>query len=171
MFRLMTTAVLAATFSFQAQALYSATSGVYTPPVVQALPLPLGVSFESERVRVLNSAWFNVLFESAGCEFTLGTQDLNLPLKLHAEDGAMMLMKLDGKLSKLTRDADTLYYPVHYFRGNVVHPYFVMKAKNWVSFKIEIDKDSAGVKKLRVYLIKGRPGSEKLVPVLEAEGR
>lgn len=128
--------------------------------------IPADLQFGPSQTRVVNPSWFLTLF-GGNCDALLSENDLAGSLTLKARAPGRIEFRFNNRPAIVLNQAESRYVPVHYRNSRPVHPSFQLKIPGWVSLHLEISK-VAGKKTLRLFVIQGRPGNQRLLPVLEA---
>lgn len=135
------------------------------------LALPKSLSFIGHTLEIQNPTWFANFFGvlERECTDLLTADDMAGPVEIITAGPKTLVLQYNGQISRLIMGAETTYVPVHIEGGKRVHPYFLVETPGWVKFQVMIHK-SEGVKTLSVFLLKGRPGAQTLMPIFTAEG-
>jgi hypothetical protein len=137
----------------------------------KTLDLPPNLSFQSNTLRVLDSSWFATLFAKSNCAYLLEETTVDVPFELKSSGPRSIQVTVKGKPLRLFDSANASYVPLFYQGTTPVHPYFLLKLKDWVSLHVIIHRNG-DKKNMKVSVVhRGKDGKgDSLHPVFEAEG-
>ncbi|MBX3021637.1 MAG: hypothetical protein KF799_08165 [Bdellovibrionales bacterium] len=134
--------------------------------------IPADLTFSGVRVTVLQSTWFANMFAMLGenCAFELSSgKSFSAFLEVDSSGPHAINFYFNGDRSRFFRGATATYVPVHYEKGEAIHPYFLIELPGGWKYRLQIHR-SGTHKTLTLSMIKGHPGQQTLLPIFTAEG-